>query len=80
MKKFTLFLGDSKQDEEAKQLVSEWLKQSLLITVHYESVHTNPSTVVRLGITQLPALVLEEEIIAQGALEQWVLTLLLRMF
>jgi len=59
MKNFILFFGDSDQDEATKQLVSEWLKQSSTVTIQCKSVHANPSAVVRLGITQLPALVLE---------------------
>ena len=73
MKSLTLFLGDTDLDLLAKQVLDEWRARIPDIVIEYESVHNNPAAVVRLGITDLPALVREEEIIAQGTPEKWVL-------
>ncbi len=74
-----LFLGDSDIDELIKKMLEDWVTGNQDITLKYESIHTNPTVIVRLGITDLPALVLKEEIIAQGAPENWVRSLLDRV-
>jgi hypothetical protein len=80
MKNLTLFMGDSEIDASIKQMLEDWAVDNPDITLKYESIHTNPAAVVRLGISELPALVLKEEIIAQGSHESWVLPLLDRVF
>ena len=80
MTTLTLFLGDSDADEVIKQMLEAWIIDKSGITLEYTSIHTNPTAVVRLGITNLPALVMQEEIIVQGAPENWVLPLLDRVF
>jgi hypothetical protein len=80
MKKLTLFLGDSDVDTAVKYMLEQWSAANPSVTLTSESIHTDPTPVVRLGITELPALVLDEEVIAQGAPEKWVLPLLDRVF
>lgn len=80
MTNLRLFLGDSDRDQMIKQMLDLWVSNKPDISLEYLSIHTNPLTIVRLGITELPALVLQEEIIAQGSPENWVLPLLDRVF
>jgi hypothetical protein len=80
MKNLTLFLGDSDIDASTKKMLENWITNNPDITLEYKSIHTNPTVVVRLGITDLPALVLKEAIIAQGSPESWIQTLLDRVF
>ncbi len=80
MKKLTLFLGDSDVDTAVKYMLEQWSAANPGVTLTSESIHADPTPVVRLGITELPALVLDEEVIAQGAPEKWVLPLLDRVF
>lgn len=75
-----LFLGDSDQDTLVKKILDTWVINNSEITLEYHSVHANPGVIVRLGITDLPALVLQDEIIAQGSPENWVVPLLDRAF
>ena len=79
MKTLTLFIGDSDTDVSVKQMLSSWSAAHSDVDLQYESVHKNPAAVVRLGITELPALVTDGEIIAQGPPETWVPELLSRM-
>jgi hypothetical protein len=76
MRTLVLFLGDSEIDTSVRQLLEQWIAATPDITLKCEDIHQNPISVVRLGITELPALVLEEEILAQGPPEKWVLPLL----
>ena len=66
MTHLTLYLGDSNVDGSIRQMLESWLKDQSGVTLEYRSIHADPTSVVRLGITELPALVLQEEIIAQG--------------
>lgn len=76
MTQFTLYLGSSPTDGVLKDLLAAWCAERSDISLRYESIHVNPTVVVRLGITQLPALVADNQLIAQGTLENWVVTLL----
>lgn len=80
MKHLTLFLGDSEMDISVKQMLQTWSTHNSHIALGCQSIHENPADAVRLGISDLPALVFEDEILAQGALEKWVLPLLDRVF
>jgi len=80
MKTLTLFLGDSDTDVLVQQILERWRVSSPNVVLEYKSIHADPIAVVRLGITEIPALVLEEEVIAQGSPESWVLSLLNRIF
>jgi len=80
MTHLTLYLGDSEADSAAKDLLEAWSEQIPTISLECHSIHADPAAVVRLGITQLPALVQADEIIAQGAPPDWVLPLLNRVF
>ncbi|MGJ3241277.1 MAG: hypothetical protein ACFE0Q_21400 [Anaerolineae bacterium] len=71
-----LFIGDSEYDEAIKLLLERWISKQTDVQLEYHSIHVNPALIVRLGITELPALVLQEEIIAQGTPENWILPLL----
>lgn len=75
-----LFLGDSDHDAVIKQMLDAWIINKPEISLDCMSIHSDPTVVVRLGITELPALVLQEEIVAQGAPANWVLPLLDRVF
>ncbi len=75
-----LYLGDSEADSAARALLEAWSEQIPTISLECHSIHADPVAVVRLGITQLPALVQEDEIIVQGAPQSWVLPLLDRVF
>ncbi len=80
MTHLTLYLGDSEADSTAKDLLEAWSEQMPTISLECHSIHADPVVAVRLGITQLPALVQEDEIIVQGAPQAWVLPLLNRVF
>lgn len=76
MTHFTLFFGDSSVDEQIKHMLEEWNASNPDVMLVYESIHSDPTSVVRLGINDLPALVLGEEVIAQGTPESWITSLL----
>lgn len=80
MTTLTLFVGDSDADVSVRHMLNSWSTTQPNITLHCESVHMNPAAVVRLGITELPALVTDDEIIAQGPPEDWVPELLSRIY
>jgi hypothetical protein len=80
MTTLTLFVGDTDTDVSVRQILNSWSTRQPNITLHCESVHMNPAAVVRLGITELPALVTDGEIIAQGPPEYWVPELLSRIY
>ena len=80
MKILRVFLGDSDADSLVKHLLEDWSINNSDVTLEYQSIHSNPRAVVRLGITDLPALVHQDEIIAQGSLEGWVLSLIGHIF
>jgi hypothetical protein len=61
-------------------MLESWSVNHPQVQLDYESIHTNPAAVVRLGITHLPALAIEDELIAQGMPDAWLLPLLDRLF
>lgn len=79
MTRLTLYFGDSATDEPIKQMLEAWSTDKPNITLKCESIHADPTSAVRLGITDLPALVLGEEVIAQGTPESWIIPLIHRM-
>ena len=79
MTHLTLFFGDSVTDQYIKQMLEDWSAGKPDITLKCESIHNDPTSVVRFGITDLPALVMESEVIAQGSPENWITPLLHRM-
>jgi hypothetical protein len=79
MKHFTLYLGNSDIDNMIKHLLEAWSTNTPDVTLDYKSIHANPAGVVRLGITELPALVMDDEVIAQGTPENWITPLLGRL-
>jgi|GEM_PF-2660307 len=79
MTHLTLYYGDSSVDEPIKRMLEAWSVDNPDITLKCESIHNDPTSAVRLGITDLPALVMENEVIAQGSPENWVVTLIHRM-
>jgi hypothetical protein len=76
MKVFTLFTGDSDDDVEVRLLLDEWKKRNTDIVLEARSIHADPAMIVKLGITRVPALVVDGRLLADGPLEQWVLPLL----
>lgn len=76
MTELTLFFGDSAIDERIRCALKEWSAGHPQVTLKYVSIHDDPVAVVRLGITELPALVFEGTIIAQGEPERWISRLL----
>ena len=79
MKRLTLFVGSSEIDRTVRQMLKGWSARHPQIQVDYESVHSNPAAVVRLGITHLPALAIGDELIVQGMPDEWLLPLLDRL-
>lgn len=79
MKHLILYLGSSDADDTIRQMLEEWIADNPDVTLDYKSIHDNPTAAVRLGITDLPALVMEDELVTQGTLENWVMPLLDRM-
>lgn len=79
MTHLTLFFGDSATDEHIKRVLEAWSAGKPDITLKCESIHSDPISAVRLGITDLPALVMESELIAQGSPENWIIPLIHRM-
>lgn len=79
MTRLTLYFGDSATDEPIKQMLEAWSTDKPNITLKCESIHSDPISAVRLGITDLPALVMESELIAQGSPENWIIPLIHRM-
>jgi hypothetical protein len=80
MKQLTVYIGSSEIDETFRQMLENWGDRHPQIRLDVESIHTNPTAVVRLGITHLPALAIGDELIAQGLPDQWLLPLLDRLF
>jgi len=77
MKHLKLYMGST--DDAVRQLLEEWTSNRPDVTLDCESIHDNPAAAVRMGITKLPALVMEDELVAQGAPENWVTRLLDRL-
>lgn len=76
MKQFTLYLGSSENDTLVKSILEAWCVGHPHVSVQYESIHVNPTAAVRFGITHLPALVTNEQLIVQGTVEDWLTTFL----
>lgn len=66
-----LYTGSFEASEIACQQLTLWSKTHPHVNIRRQSVHDDPVAVVRLGITDLPALVLNNEVIAQGPPEYW---------
>lgn len=79
MKQITLYLGNSDIDETLRRLIEEWHTKNPDVSLSYKSIHQNPADAVRFGITDLPALVINDAVIAQGKPENWILPLLENM-
>jgi hypothetical protein len=79
MKRLTLYLGSTETDVNVRQMLETWSGRHPRVTLEYESIHENPEAAVRLGITRLPALVSDDELIVQGVPDQWLLPLLDRL-
>lgn len=71
MKTLILYTGSFEPGDFAHERLALWSKTQPDITIERRSVHDDPITVVRLGITNVPALVLDDEVIAQGTPELW---------
>jgi hypothetical protein len=70
-KTLILYTGSFEPGEIANERLMRWSTTQLDINVVRRSVHDDPAAVVRLGITGVPALVLDEEVIAQGSPDLW---------
>ncbi len=66
-----LYTGSFEPGNVANERLKLWSATQPDINVIRRSVHDDPAAVVRLGITSVPALVLDEEVIAQGAPDLW---------
>lgn len=71
MKTLILYTGSFEPGELANERLKRWCETQFDIDVQRRSVHDDPATVVRLGITSVPALVMDDEVIAQGAPDIW---------
>jgi len=71
MKTLILYTGSFEPGEWANERLNRWSATQPDIDVERRSVHDDPAAVVRLGITSVPALVLDSEVIAQGAPDLW---------
>lgn len=69
----TLFLytGSFAAGDVADEQLRRWCAAHPEFDVVRRSVHDEPAVVIRLGITSVPALVLNGEVIAQGAPDAW---------
>jgi hypothetical protein len=70
----TLYLGHSEACRTARHTLQRWSSVQTDITLTVESIHLNPAAALRLHITALPALVLDNTVIAQGQPERWLTT------
>ncbi len=70
-KTLILYTGSFEPGEWANERLTRWSETQPNIDVERRSVHDDPVAVVRLGITSVPALVLDDEVIAQGAPDLW---------
>lgn len=75
-----LYTGDSASDTLAKEILEKWSVNRPDFVVEYLSIHIDPAIIVRLGIELLPALVFDDEVIAQGDPQVWGLSLIDRLF
>lgn len=66
-----LYTGSLEAGNLANERLRHWSETQSGIDVERRSVHDYPADVVRLGITGVPALVVDGEVIAQGAPDLW---------
>ena len=78
MKTLVLYTGSGEASGLANKRLSEWSKSQPDIDMERRSVHYDPAEVVRLGITSVPALVLDNEVLAQGSPDLWLTDAFLR--
>ena len=71
MKTLILYTGSFAAGEFANERLKHWSETRPDINVERRSVHDDPVAVVRLGITSVPALVLDDEVVAQGSPDLW---------
>ena len=71
MKTLLLYTGSFEPGELANERLKRWSETQPDINVERRSVHGDPAAVVRLGITSVPALVMDDEIIVQGSPDFW---------
>lgn len=71
-KTLTLYIGSTHEaDCRAETVLRRWSEQQHEVNLICESIHTNPAAAVRLGITSLPALIIHDELVAQGPPDNW---------
>lgn len=70
MQTVTLYLGNTDADRAVRQTLQRWC-QDHHVALAVESIHANPAAALRLHITQLPALVVADAVIAQGPPDDW---------
>lgn len=73
-----LYTGRFEAGEFASERLLRWSATQPGIEVIRQSVHDDPAAVVRLGITSVPALVLNDEVVAQGSPDLWLTDSLLQ--
>lgn len=78
MKTLILYTGSCEKSELAYKRLRQWSQTRSDVQVEHRSVHYDPAEVVRLGITSVPALVLDNEVLAQGAPDRWLTDAFLR--
>ncbi len=66
-----LYTGSFEAGNVADERLTRWSATQPGIDIERRSVHDYPAEVVRLGITDVPALVVDGEVIAQGAPDLW---------
>ncbi len=67
----TLYLGNTDADRSARQQLQRWCAERGDVALTIESIHANPAAALRLRITQLPALVCDDTVLAQGPPDDW---------
>lgn len=71
MKTLILYTGSFEPGDLAHEQLTLWSKTQPDIIIERRSVHDDPVAVVRLGVTKVPALVLDDEVIVQGVPDLW---------
>ncbi len=71
MSTVTIYTGSTPLDTDLAEALQEWSDRQPNVQLIYESIHDNPAAAVCLGITDLPALVVYDELIAQGPPRYW---------
>ena len=67
----TLYTGNTNADQMTRQALQQWSAQHNGVDWLCESIHAHPDIAVRLAITQLPALIADDEVLAQGHPGDW---------